>query len=305
MMMMMMDRVMCVLAVVLCCACEYTMMAAAAHTTVNAGQPKAVMANKGPDIPEWNDFLGTAIHDYDCINKTKDTSDSGMNCTNWRNHRNGEKKHSLPDSTKSKDPEEEVEPSLHSDGDVHEDKDLTRADGGSLRPPTSHTTSKGTGSEHNAAESETAVTHTITPGSDEAQLSRNAESTLTAERGASSSTEDNQGASGNTADNTTTNNSTPADSNLTTQTPAIVDSTATPDTQENTSTTLPTSPENTTTEAPTTTPSPVPPHNSEITTIASTVQKNKPIVDSSVSPVWMRTAAPMLIVAVLFSFTVY
>ncbi|ORC81586.1 uncharacterized protein TM35_001121030, partial [Trypanosoma theileri] len=40
---MMMRRVMCVLAVVLCCACGYTMTAAA--TTVNAGQPKAVMAH--------------------------------------------------------------------------------------------------------------------------------------------------------------------------------------------------------------------------------------------------------------------
>ncbi|ORC83848.1 uncharacterized protein TM35_000551170 [Trypanosoma theileri] len=55
-------------------------------------------------------------------------------------------------------------------------------------------------------------------------------------------------------------------------------------------------------EAPTTTPSPLtdPP----ISKIAPTM-KNKANADSSVSPVWMRTAAPLLIVAVLFSVTVY
>ncbi|ORC84229.1 uncharacterized protein TM35_000471240 [Trypanosoma theileri] len=52
-------------------------------------------------------------------------------------------------------------------------------------------------------------------------------------------------------------------------------------------------------------PSPVTVSNAEITSIAPSLQ-NKPIVDSSsVSPVWMRTAAPLLIVAVMFSVTVY
>ncbi|ORC84422.1 uncharacterized protein TM35_000451600, partial [Trypanosoma theileri] len=53
------------------------------------------------------------------------------------------------------------------------------------------------------------------------------------------------------------------------------------------------------------TPTPSPPPNPEITSIASAVQKNRPNVDSSVSPVWMRTAEPLLIVALLFSVTVY
>ncbi|ORC82954.1 uncharacterized protein TM35_000811040, partial [Trypanosoma theileri] len=58
-------------------------------------------------------------------------------------------------------------------------------------------------------------------------------------------------------------------------------------------------------EAPTPTSSPVPVPDSQISnTIASNVQKNAN-ADSSVSPVWMRTAAPLLIVAVLFSVTVY
>ncbi|ORC84018.1 uncharacterized protein TM35_000511190 [Trypanosoma theileri] len=59
------------------------------------------------------------------------------------------------------------------------------------------------------------------------------------------------------------------------------------------------------TEAPTTNitiPSLVP--NAEINTIVPTLQK-KTNADSSVSSVWMRTAAPLLIVVVLFSVVVY
>ncbi|ORC83654.1 uncharacterized protein TM35_000621280 [Trypanosoma theileri] len=79
---------------------------------------------------------------------------------------------------------------------------------------------------------------------------------------------------------------------------------STPTTSQETNTTTPPSTENTTAEAPTTTSSPV--ANAVITNIASTV-KNKGNADSSssISPVWMRTAAPLLIVAVLVSVTVY
>ncbi|ORC84227.1 uncharacterized protein TM35_000471220 [Trypanosoma theileri] len=119
-------------------------------------------------------------------------------------------------------------------------------------------------------------------------------------------------------------NSTPADSNATQQSsPAaestapsdgnpnqpshatVLDVTAVPDSQENNSTTL-LSTENTTTEAPTTTPSPapVPVTDTQTNTIASTMQK-KANADSSINLVWMRTAAPLMIVVVLFSVTVY
>ncbi|ORC81596.1 uncharacterized protein TM35_001111020 [Trypanosoma theileri] len=109
----------------------------------------------------------------------------------------------------------------------------------------------------------------------------------------------NQGSSNNTGDQ-----SAPSDPNSNQQV-SPANTTAAPDSQEINSTTPP-STENTTSEAPTTTPSPVPVPNEEISTIiASTVQTNKANVDSSVSPVWMRTAAPLLIVAVLFSVTVY
>ncbi|ORC84382.1 uncharacterized protein TM35_000451200 [Trypanosoma theileri] len=94
------------------------------------------------------------------------------------------------------------------------------------------------------------------------------------------------------------------DSNLTQQSTATDDVTAVPNSPE-TNTTTPPSSENTG-EAPTTTPSPVPVPNAGINTIASAVQNNKANVDSSsISPVWMRTAAPLLIVAVLVSATVY
>ncbi|ORC83760.1 uncharacterized protein TM35_000581230, partial [Trypanosoma theileri] len=95
------------------------------------------------------------------------------------------------------------------------------------------------------------------------------------------------------------------DSNLNQQSTATDDVTAAPNSHE-TNTTTPASPENNVTEAPTTTPSPVPVPNTEISSnIASTVQKNKANADSSVSPVWMRNAAPLLIVAMLFSVTMY
>ncbi|ORC81014.1 uncharacterized protein TM35_001331010, partial [Trypanosoma theileri] len=107
----------------------------------------------------------------------------------------------------------------------------------------------------------------------------------------------NQEASSTTSDS----NSTAGNSNPNQEPPATGDATAVPDSHETNSITPP-SPENTTTEAPTTTPSHVP--NSEINTITTTVQ-NKANVDSSINTLWMRTTAPLLVVIVLFSFTVY
>ncbi|ORC83850.1 uncharacterized protein TM35_000551190 [Trypanosoma theileri] len=81
--------------------------------------------------------------------------------------------------------------------------------------------------------------------------------------------------------------------------------TESPDTTTNTSENINTDTPNTTSnnEEPPTIPSPV--ANAEINTIASAVQTNKTNVDSSISSVWMRTAAPLLIVVVvLFSVTV-
>ncbi|ORC84087.1 uncharacterized protein TM35_000501410, partial [Trypanosoma theileri] len=107
-----------------------------------------------------------------------------------------------------------------------------------------------------------------------------------------------QGTPSNTSDN-----SKPADSNATQQSSPVLDATAVPESQENNSTTLP-SPENTTTEAPTTTTLP-PVTDTQISTIPPNMQMKGNTDSSSVSSVWMCTAAPLLMVAVLFSATVY
>ncbi|ORC90641.1 uncharacterized protein TM35_000084390, partial [Trypanosoma theileri] len=114
----------------------------------------------------------------------------------------------------------------------------------------------------------------------------------------------------NTNDGNSSQNPSPAEaSTLTTPNPtqqsaAAPGTTSTSASQENgnadsTATTT------TNSEAPTTTLTPSPVPNADINNIASTVQNNKANVDSTASPVWMRTAAPLLIVAVLFSVTMY
>ncbi|ORC81926.1 uncharacterized protein TM35_001031010 [Trypanosoma theileri] len=115
-------------------------------------------------------------------------------------------------------------------------------------------------------------------------------------------TEGNPGSSNNTGDQTTT-----GDSNTTEQaSPAESGTTGIEGSQGNGNADATATRTNTTTEAPTTTPSPVPVTDPKISsTITSNVQKNKANVDSSISPVWMRTAAPLLIMAVLFSVTLY
>ncbi|ORC83699.1 uncharacterized protein TM35_000601300, partial [Trypanosoma theileri] len=61
----------------------------------------------------------------------------------------------------------------------------------------------------------------------------------------------------------------------------------------------------TTTTTTTTTRLPPVPDSQISNTIASTVLRNKANVDSSLCPVWIRTAAPLLVVIVLVSVTVY
>ncbi|ORC83797.1 uncharacterized protein TM35_000571250 [Trypanosoma theileri] len=304
-MMMMMCRVMCVLAVVLCCACGYTMAGSAANekTTNPYGE------NQGSHW-EWDDFLKTQSTNNEnmeknlaeeCPENEGDTNHDveGIKCSEWlKSHR-----------------KEQVANLGQSSADRAEDH-ITRREGDIKQPGGAHSpgaaemqnpviegqgrervgvTAEGVnarGSPKQEVESEGPVT------ADEAK-GQNAERTLTAERQgevSNAAPQGDQGTPNNTSDNTAH-----GDGNPSNQSSAATSVTAAPDTKE-TNTTTPPSTENTTTEAPTTTPSPVP--NTEINTIASTVQK-KANVDSSVSPVWMRTAAPLLIVVVLFSATVY
>ncbi|ORC83982.1 uncharacterized protein TM35_000521260 [Trypanosoma theileri] len=296
---MMMNRVMCLLAVVLCCACGSTLTIGVAADSYD----------------EWKDFLKTTSYEDKC--KGKDNgSFNEISCENWNKNKNIDHiNYSLPNST---NPEMADVPESHQPvKELREEHDETSAEEGSLHQSTSQTTSTGTVSRHQATESGPAVTHPIESASGEAQPGRNAERaplasstsaqppsspTVPEESSTISSSSPKENTGSSTSGTDAADNSAHGDGNLTTQSPANVDVTTASDAEETNPTTPPII-ENTTTEAPTTTTSsPVP--NAEISSIASAVQ-SKANVDSSISPVWMRTAAPLLIVAVLFSATVY
>ncbi|ORC90032.1 uncharacterized protein TM35_000103000 [Trypanosoma theileri] len=285
--MMMMRRVMCVLAVVLCCPCGYTMTAAAATTT--AGQPKAVMANSVYSISDTAQILFVNF-DHDKASYRKDCANNSAALINGK--KCSEVLKSL-EAKPSPPPGNNVQPGSHNNPGQQ-----TREDGGD-------TTIEGQG-DRNLGTQEGASKDASSPP----ESARNNRETVTDATTAQSQNQESSTASQvnqGTPSNTSDNNTTPGNSNSNQQpSSAGASATAASESQENNSTT-PSSHENTTTEAPTTTPSPapVPVTDSQISNIASTVHKNKANVDSSVSPVWMRTAAPLLIVAVLFSVTVY
>ncbi|ORC92406.1 uncharacterized protein TM35_000031590 [Trypanosoma theileri] len=268
-MMMMMRRVMCVLAVVLCCACGYTMTAAA---TVNAGQPKAVMANTGTD---WDHFLDWTSHMYKECMKNSSLTFEGKNCTEL-----GFINKTAHPSTEVKSPEgagANLSPEVSANGSQEERivvlfEPITKAIYDEF-------------CRNNSA--------TIINGKNCSEVLKSLQAKTELPPGSIAASPGDQGVSVSTTDN-----STPADSNLTQQPPATA-----PSASQETNSITPTSTENTTTEAPTATPSPEP--NSDINTNVASTVKNKGNADSSLNPVWMRTAAPLLIVAVLFSVTVY
>ncbi|ORC83961.1 uncharacterized protein TM35_000521050 [Trypanosoma theileri] len=308
-MMMMMRRVMCVLAVVLCCACGYTMAApvSATTTTVKAGQPKAVMAyDWGWDsatVKRQNRERDIQILRKECKTNPSANIDK-LNCTS-------EGVTSTPSEPNSDD---HVEQQEHQEDTHRNGQDLEH------QPQESATLDQESrGSQLSASEddriaekkpdTDAATTQSQTPGTNGA---------AEGDRGATSSTSVNTATgedqpthkssppavnlTGVPASQETTNNNESTDSSASGADMGVSAETET----EETNSTTPSSTENTTTDAPTTTPSPVPLPNAEISSIASNIhKKNKANVDSSVSPVWMRTAAPLLIVAVLFSVVVY
>ncbi|ORC81937.1 uncharacterized protein TM35_001021020 [Trypanosoma theileri] len=342
--MMMMGRVMCVLAVVLCCACG----SAIAQTPADA-----------PQLPYVPDLYGSSFEGFPFPDRSRSgtSSSSSSSATSLSENQLEEKALvSTEDSIRSgaSDGSDLSRAQLESEirnTDSHEDANLLNQ---KLNEKTGH------GSEEDAAAgsrtieremviaqekvtavgvqgqrsgSEQGITSTQRPSESEtATLSaspdnhpqggehenniRPASPSLTdaeevkAETGASTTTTQSTTQESNAAPqdiqrsaNTKGDNSALGNSSLTQQSsPANVDETVAPDTEETNHTTPP-SLESTSTEAPTTTPSHVHSPNGEITSIASAVQKNKANVDSSVSPVWMRTAAPLLIVVVLFSAT--
>ncbi|ORC88676.1 uncharacterized protein TM35_000151070 [Trypanosoma theileri] len=314
-MMIMMRRVMCVLAVVLCCTCGYTMAAAAAVD--GAGQPKAVMA-----FADWGWDSSTAerLQNEQILRVECETNRSAvkgkLNCTSVR-------RTSVPNK-----PGSSVSLEQHAQHQIRQEKgeEGTELTPGGIQasgsvsnvgrevqhgPVGSENNSVGSGvhresttdTSNTSAQSTSAAISSVSPPANDSpspnatpETSKTSTASPNENTGSQQSPVEGSANAANTADNSTS-----ADSNLTQQSRANGDLTATSESQETNSTTPPIS-DNTTTVAPTTTPSPSP--NAEINTIASTV-KNKANVDSSVTPVWMRTAAPLLIVAVLVSVTVY
>ncbi|ORC84397.1 uncharacterized protein TM35_000451350 [Trypanosoma theileri] len=299
--MIMMRRVMCVLAVVLCCACGYTM----ADPPVSS----AASANVREDVRSigwggWGDFLATAGHDADCRDGSrKEYTSTGIKCSDWKTHGNLSGPPPAPQPSVTESP-----PGAPAHQQSSEADDLQTG-----KPP---------------GASQDELAGDLQPNVPEGSRAQDGESAEIA-KGTSMSTTERQEEeliavkqNNDEASNNPANNSTPQESAAAPQSnnegSNAGNSGSAADSQENTSTTLPSS-ENTTTEAPTTTPSPStenttteapttttsPLPKPEINTIASTVQKEANVDSSSIGPVWMRTAAPLLIVAVLFSFTVY
>ncbi|ORC84065.1 uncharacterized protein TM35_000501190 [Trypanosoma theileri] len=307
-MMMMMSRVMCVLAVVLCCACGYTMAAAA--TAVKAGQRKAVMAVFDTSVSRTAERLqNEQILRVEC--KTNLSAIKGkLNCT------------SVGITSDPSIPGTSVSLEQHAQQEHLQEKGVQGAElpeggiqasgvvgnvgrEGQHGPVGSENNSFGSGvhresttdTSNTSAQSTSAVISSVSPPANDSP-SPNAPPENS--RTSTASNNENTGNQQSPVEGSAEVISDPEGTSSTT--PPRPENTTT-ESQETNSTTQPSS-ESNVTDAATTTPSPAPVPNSEISNIASTL-KNKANGDSSVSPVWMRTAAPMLIVVVLFSATLY
>ncbi|ORC83919.1 uncharacterized protein TM35_000531030, partial [Trypanosoma theileri] len=311
----------------------------ATTTTAIAGQPKAVMATH-VGVGNWDDFLaiGSCDSGNGDHNGNKKTL-NGVDCGKWKEDGSLDKvNHNISNSSKAKDAENVVSLPPKPSVEVSEEQEAPSAEEDRLRTNTLHPTSTGTGSGRQATESGPVVTHPSESASDKAQPGRNAErapeaSSTSSEPPSSLRAPEDSSTTSAASTNESTGNSLPGDNN-TTQQPSYEGTTAPnsisgADSQqtttnyvstgdsasgadtgvsgkteiEETTSTTPPSIENTVSESPS--PSPVTVSNTVISTIASTVQNKGNVDSSSVSPVWMRTAAPLLIVAVLFSVTLY
>ncbi|ORC83648.1 uncharacterized protein TM35_000621220 [Trypanosoma theileri] len=359
MMMMMMGRVMCVLAVVLCCACGYTMAAAAAvdndspsgrgvsrgavevscgaggalrvrpaaeseWLTCGAGSRvsacgkyadlcrqrtaraatrtttrTAVTASEGKTKPyagedkagshwEWDGFPFLSEDDekekanWEKCNKSETREVPEVKCSIWKEFR--KETSSQPITVNRREPHTQQQEQLVQNHELIPNQREGLTNGDHPEQDNSVVVSPGV-----SAERKEELTLVPAP---EPSPTKAAEPQSTPEGTPESERTENPPTGEHTTEEVDTNQTNPQ-----------TQSESAPTSSEETNTTTPPSSENTTTEAPTETPSPVP--NPEINTIASTVQKNKGNVDSSLSPVWVRTAAPLLIVAMLFSITVY
>ncbi|ORC81429.1 uncharacterized protein TM35_001161040 [Trypanosoma theileri] len=283
-MMMIMHRVMCVLAVVLCCACGCAM-----------SNGSGGVASLAPSMSEFPYTVngGTTHTSGEIVSRENKAERDRVTDIKVE-----EQHHTLPEKPEqTRALGEPLTDTSHSD---------SRSEGRTVSE------SGMPGTEHLVKPTTTHVAEITKPVAAERPLSADQSSGTTTKTAESQTqehhlavpkeqnqpTQGNQESSNNTGDNTT-----PGDHNTSQQSPTDAGVTTNTTSHENNTAGSAESPDNTTSEAPTTTPSPAP--NTEInSTIASAVQK-KANADSSVSPVWMRTAAPLLIMVVLFSATVY
>ncbi|ORC83579.1 uncharacterized protein TM35_000641110, partial [Trypanosoma theileri] len=262
-MMMMMCRVMCVLAVVLCCACGYTMTAAAAE---GAPKPQDIEGLYSP----WD---GEPINEViTCVGKSSDPADK--KCSEWlKDRKDWKPKPSVVDK------EERSSGSPRSDSSEPRPQNLSGASHGTESDGLHVTQTTEDNLEHSAADGQRengkgeSGSSSLAEGTDHHQ--ENSGSAITRqingpESGPRTTTEQGPTQTSNTAPQQNRSslsnkgdNSAHGDNNTPQQpSPAPVNATAAPHSQENTSTT-PTSTESTTSEAPTTPTSPAP--NAEIT----------------------------------------
>ncbi|ORC80902.1 uncharacterized protein TM35_001381000, partial [Trypanosoma theileri] len=294
-----------------------------ASTTVNAGQPKAVMAFFDP----LGDF------DFSTIFSETDPQSSGSTLLNYNTSHNPENevkrtKLKAPAVASASEAAGQFPPAVTTvvrteentpgesprgqDGvseSAHESNAISHASDGAAASDI-NLPGVGTNSGHSpaAAVSPAPVpaerTEAASAGDNQAGSSgrstTNADSKANQTTPAASTTENNNSVNRDSNSVNTLNNK---ESNATTTTTTTTLPPATAVSEGNVDASAATT-TNINSEAPTTTPSPSPVPNAEIN-ITSAMQKNRPIVDSSVSPVWMHTAAPLLIVAVLVSATVY
>ncbi|ORC84278.1 uncharacterized protein TM35_000471730 [Trypanosoma theileri] len=309
-MMMMKHRVMCVLAVVLCCTCGYTMAGGGQSNTEknydiyasswegfpgkdpkpeNAEIRNSVGIREGEAQlhEQRHESLGGQSSGLEEVKDHQTVHEVADMITISSNHDSDGHQNSLsPDSTLEL-PKPKEAPQIHVTAEKEESAPVSAPAIGKALP------------------SGASETHTTTSTTTASTTPRDVDSTQTNLPAESAKPTDNS----NVNDSITAQQPSPAaestlssDGNSRNELTAAPGTSPTTDSQENgNADSLNTT--NINSEAPTTTPSPLtdPP----ISKIAPTMQKPAN-VDSSVSPVWMRTAAPLLIVAVLlFSVTVY
>ncbi|ORC81197.1 uncharacterized protein TM35_001271030 [Trypanosoma theileri] len=317
-MMIMMRRVMCVLAVVLCCACGYTMAGGGQLNTEK---------NYDMYVSSWEGFPGKDPKPENADIRNSGGIPEGENQLHEQRHeslgghgsgleeiKHQETLHEKGDmiTVSSSDHPPQISPNHDSDG--HQNSltpDSTLELPKPKEAPQIHVAAE---KKESAPVSAPAKGKALPSGASETLTTTSTTTALTTPRDIDSTQTSSPAESAKPTDMSNVNDSitaqqpspaaesaVPSDVNSGNEFNAAPGTSPTADSQENGNADSPTT--NINSEAPTTTLSPLtdPP----ISKIAPTMQMKGNVDSSSVSPVWMRTAAPLLMVALLVSATVY